>query len=277
MYANPTPQRACGDAPPRVAVLIPAFEAGNILEDLVERLVGAGVPAIIVVDDGSRPERQRTFERLARQPEVHLLHHVRNLGKGMALKTGMRYFLEHLPHYTGLVTANAGGQHSAEDVVRVARALHKAPRLAVLGARNFDGTHGPAGLPRWTRMGNRAMVFLFRAFTGIPVTDAQTGLRGLPTTLLPRLLELPGARYEYEMAVLLHIVRSRHPLAEQPIRTLHGESRTSQFRPLADSWRVLVTLLAPPQPGVLKPNGVATAETASDPERTSSSRTMHVK
>ena len=278
MSANLSFRRPCCDAPPRVAIVIPAYRPTGVLDNLVERLVDLGVPAVLVVDDGSGPKHQRVFERIGREPCVHVLRHAGNLGKGMALKTGMRYFLEHLRHYTGLVTADANGQHSVDDILRVARALHKAPRLAILGARTFHGVRAKSdsGLPQRALIGNRMMAFIFRAFTGVPLSDAQTGLRGLPTTLVPSLLALPGSRYEYEMSVLSHIARSGHPLAEQPIRTIYGPGISdSRFRPVADSWLVLRALIAAPQPSLFRPDVAALAEGAAEFERSSLDPTLH--
>jgi glycosyltransferase involved in cell wall biosynthesis len=233
-------------APPCVAILISAHEPGEALYELVERLVDAGAPAIIVVDDGTRAMYRRVFERIAHFPSVHVLRQTQDRGKGMALKTGIRYFLEHFGHYQGLVTAEADGRYDPNDILRVAKTLHRAPRLAVLGARSSLGRNG---VSRARSAASRLMVLLFKTFTGVPVSDPQTGLRGLPTSLLHHLLELPGRRYEYEMAVMLHIARSGHPLAEQPIHLLReAENTDPSFRPVADSARILCALLTSPQP-----------------------------
>jgi glycosyltransferase involved in cell wall biosynthesis len=233
-------------APKDVAVLIPAYQPGVVLETLIACLVDADVPAILLVDDGSPATVSAVFDRLAHQPRVHLLRHARNQGKGCALKTGMQYFLDHLHHYSGLVTADADGQHNADDIVRVARALHKSPRLAILGARNFRFpavSNAGTSIPLRALLGNRLTAALFRTLTGIQLTDAQTGLRALPASLLPGVLALPGRRYEFEMSMLLYIARTHHPLAEQPIRTLYDPvGGSSHFRLIADSVLVLRAL-----------------------------------
>src|SRR5438270_10535202 len=123
-------------APPAVAVLVIASEPGRALVDVVEPLVQAGAPAILVVDDGSSSSRRWVLDRVSLEPTVHLLRHSKPLGRGAAMKTGMRYLAEHLPHYTGLVTTTADGQYSTADVLRVMRALHRSPKLVVLGARD---------------------------------------------------------------------------------------------------------------------------------------------
>jgi glycosyltransferase involved in cell wall biosynthesis len=263
--------RPCRNAPRDVAVLIPAYQPADVLEQLITRLIGYGVPAVLLVDDGTCVAHRAIFDRLALQPRVHLLRHAENQGKGSALKTGIRYFLEHLHHYKGLVTAHGGGQHAAEDVIRVARALNKSPRLAIMGARSFGIALAPLsvrGVPLRKLLGNRLTAALFRSITEIPLTDVLTGLRALPTALLTELLELPGKRYEFEMCMLLHIARTRHPLAEQPIGTYyHPANVKSNFRTVTDSLRVLRALFDE-RAYASKPMFLVSAETAADPDLT---------
>lgn len=238
--------------PRDIAVLIPAYKPSEGAIDVVDRLSDAGVSTIILVDDGSPDRFQSLFDLLAQNPRVHLLRHPRNLGRGAALKTGMRYFLEHLSHYKGLVTADADGQHAPDDIIRIARALHRSPRLTIVGARTFTFPLWPEHPPLRSVFANRVTSALFRWTTHVPLTDTQSGLRALPAGILPSLLELPGSRYEFEMLVLIHLARTRQPLAEQPIRTLYDPANpTSNFRPLRDSLRVLGALFSRALPSSL--------------------------
>ena len=101
--------------------MIPAYQPGEPLVAVVEALLELGVQAIIVVNDGSRPDCAPFFERVARSGRVHLLHHAVNLGKGAALKTGMNYALVRFPGCAGVVTADADGQHHPDDIVKSIR------------------------------------------------------------------------------------------------------------------------------------------------------------
>jgi glycosyltransferase involved in cell wall biosynthesis len=224
-------------APSSVAVLVVTYEPGCPLLDLVESLVRAGAPAILVVDDGTSPARQWVLNKVALEPTVHLLRHPTAQGRGAALKAGMQYFLDHLRHYAGLVSVAADGQYSAEDVLRVARALHRSPTLAILGARQFGPSNGLSTRRCSSRpFSDRLLGFVFRVLTGIALADVQTRLRALPTGLLPRLLRIPGRRYDFELAMLLHIARSGYPLAEHAILGQPAlRSADPGFRPVADS------------------------------------------
>ena len=97
----------------RCGVLIPAYEPGEALPALTRTLMDKGVP-VVVVNDGSATGLEY-FERIRAQGAV-VLEHGENLGKGRALKTGLAWMAEQ--GYEGVVTADADGQHSLEDILR---------------------------------------------------------------------------------------------------------------------------------------------------------------
>ena len=245
MSTFPISESSVHAAPPGVAVLVTAYEPGRMLLDVVEPLICAGTPAIIVVDDGSSSAREWLLNRLALEPTVHLVRHSAPKGRGAALKTGIQYFLEHLRHYTGLVTTSVDGQYAAEDVLRLARALRRSPKLAIVAAREFP-EGGSAAMAWRSGLGltDRVLRMLFRVCTGIAISDIQTRLRALPTGVLPRLLRIPGNRFDYELAMLLHLARSGYPLAEHAVPgRLDSRSADPEFRPVSDSVSMLRAVL----------------------------------
>ena len=220
----------------RCGVLIPAYEPGEALPALTRALMDKGVP-VVVVNDGSATGLEY-FERIRAQGAV-VLEHKENLGKGRALKTGLAWMAEQ--GYEGVVTADADGQHSLEDILRVARALASGNRRLVLGIRDVSR------MPNRSRTGNRLTRTLFRLLYGIKLQDTQTGLRGIPLTGENRsgLLSLTGERYEYEMEMLIE-AGELFPagIQELEIETIYLEDSdtSSHFRPLADGARIYSVL-----------------------------------
>ncbi|HYL38980.1 MAG TPA: glycosyltransferase [Bryobacteraceae bacterium] len=218
-------------------ILIPAFRPGAALPSLVEKLLEAGVPAVVIVDDGSGPGSREIFERCAALAGVHILRHETNLGKGAALKTGLRYILEVFPG-CGVVTADADGQHAPEDIIQVARALEQNPGCLVLGCRHFD-----QHVPVRSRIGNLCTRALARVILGEVVQDTQTGLRGLPAKLLPYLPELSSNGYEFELDVLIASKHLGLGIREEKIQTIYAPGNpTSHFNPLRDSMKIYFVL-----------------------------------
>ena len=96
-------------AQPYVVVLIPAYKPGPDFPGLISDLVRLGVERICVVDDGSGVWFRARFDEAARHPQVHIVRHAINLGKGMTLLY-LLYFLRDRIHYSRLFPG-----HKAED------------------------------------------------------------------------------------------------------------------------------------------------------------------
>ena len=212
-----------------IAVLIPACQPDGKLVQVVEALRG-DFPHIVVVDDGSAG-CDETFAAIRNRVEA-LLVHPENRGKGAALKTGFAWIREHLPEIAGVVTADADGQHTPEDIRRVAEATAGRKGGIVLGVRTFEGP-----VPFRSRWGNGWTRILFRLLTGLAIRDTQSGLRGIPAGMLDRMLALRGDRYEYETRMLADARRHALPPLQIPIKTVYLEgNRSSHYRPLRDTF-----------------------------------------
>ena len=74
--------------------------------------------------------------------------------------------------------------------------------------------------------------------TGVSCNDTQTGLRGIPASLIPLALRCKGDRYDYEMNFLTEAVKSA-PLLMIPIETVYEDgNKGSHFRPVRDSFLI---------------------------------------
>ena len=220
-------------------VLIPAYQPDARLPRLILELHRADPSSkIVVVDDGSGQKFSDIFEASA-TAGAHVISYENNRGKGYALREGFTWIRDVAGDSPEcVVTADADGQHTLNDIFRVGRTCTDTGK-SVLGVREFVG-HVPAR----SRIGNTATSALFWLATGWKLKDTQTGLRAFPVALLPALLEVQGDRYEYELRVLLHLAKFRHPVTQIPIETIYEAGNpTSHFRPLQDSARIWAPLL----------------------------------
>ena len=220
-------------------VLIPAYQPDARLPRLILELHRADPSTkIVVVDDGSGQKFSDIFEASA-TAGAHVISYEHNRGKGYALREGFTWIRDVAgDSQECVVTADADGQHTLNDIFRVGRRCTDTGK-SVLGVREFVG-HVPAR----SRIGNTATSALFWLATGWKLKDTQTGLRAFPVALLPALLEVQGDRYEYELRVLLHLAKFRHPVTQIPIETIYEAGNpTSHFHPLQDSARIWAPLL----------------------------------
>lgn len=220
-------------------VLIPAYQPDARLPRLILELHRAYPSTkIVVVDDGSGEQYRDIFEA-SHTAGAHVISYENNRGKGYALREGFTWIRDVAGDSPEcVVTADADGQHTLNDIFRVGRTCTDTGK-SVLGVREFVG-HVPAR----SRIGNTATSALFWLATGWKLKDTQTGLRAFPVALLPELLKVQGDRYEYELRVLLHLAKFRHPVTQIPIETIYEAGNpTSHFRPLQDSARIWAPLL----------------------------------
>ena len=213
-------------------VIIPSYMPNQKLTELVDTLDSMGFK-IVVVNDGSTPDRDHIFEAVSSKADV-VCHDI-NRGKGAAIKTGLKYVKKHFEEPYVIVTADSDGQHLPEDIQRVCANAIAHPDCFILGSRNIDRDAPPK-----SSFGNSIIRRIFFAVTLRSIRDTQTGLRAFSHSFTDRLILIKGDRYEYEMKVLLNLVKSHIPIAEVPVHTVYFDNNSStHFRVMRDSLRIL--------------------------------------
>ncbi|MCR5784470.1 MAG: bifunctional glycosyltransferase family 2/GtrA family protein [Eubacterium sp.] len=220
----------------RKIALIPAYEPDFSLLNLVYELNDNNFD-IIVVDDGSGKKYSPIFN--ACQSVAAVISYPDNKGKGTALKTGLIYIRENFIGPYVVVTVDSDGQHKVKDVINVCEEAAKHPESLVLGSRKFDND-----VPLRSKFGNTVTRFVYRITSGMKVYDTQTGLRAFSQSLISRLCEIEGERYEYEMNVLMNFAKENRNIKEVWIETVYIEdNKSSHFNTIKDSWKIYKEIL----------------------------------
>lgn len=216
----------------KVAIVIPSYNHGTRISDVVWKSMDLGFP-LFVVDDGST---DATVEILSGIEGITVVTHAENRGKGVALQSG---FAAAQKTCDWAISLDADGQHNPQDVESLLAAVQKGRRPIVVGARmGMDGENVP-----WTsRFGRGFSNFWVRVSGGPRVTDSQSGFRLYP---LPETVDLKvsGKRFQYEVEVLVMANRAGIPVVEAPVQVVYqqGAERISHFHPWKDFLRNSVT------------------------------------
>ena len=222
-------------------ILIPSLEPDQRLPAYIRKLEESGFGHIVVVDDGSSDAYQSIFRQIEEIDErVTVLHHDVNHGKGVALKTGYRWIQENLKDISGVITADADGQHTVPDCIHLAEELEKGKRALYLGSRDFSLDN----VPPKSRAGNRFTSVLFFLLYGKWLQDTQTGLRAFRKEDLGFMQEVEGERFEYEMNVLVACARNDLPMIPITIETVYeNENKGTHYHPFRDSMRIFRVII----------------------------------
>lgn len=223
--------------PPLIPIVIPAYDPDERLVFLLKRLCKNKLFPVILVDDGSHSECQIFFKQAKEilKDNVIILKHENNCGKGRALKTAFSYVLKKYPTAIGVVTADSDGQHTPACIRKIYTALVKYTDQLILGVRNFQGSNVP-----WkSAFGNKLTSKILQFISGASIDDTQTGLRGIPVSLMPKLLLIPENRFEFETKMLL-IGLKETTICQVPIRTVYDsvDNHQTHFRPIVDSLKI---------------------------------------
>ena len=214
--------------PLRCAIVIPVYNHGAQVREVVEKCLQFRLP-VVVVDDGSTDS---TSDVLASLFGVTVIHHKKNQGKGASLLTG---FAAVLRFADWAITIDADGQHDPEDILSLTQAVPARQRPLVIGKREDMGHKNVPWTSRW---GRRFANFWVWTSCGRWLSDSQSGFRVYP---LPETLHLKtkARRFQFEVEVLVRAVWSGIPIIEAPVHAIYGppERRVSHFRPWLDFWR----------------------------------------
>ncbi|MFA9399008.1 MAG: GtrA family protein [Clostridiaceae bacterium] len=218
-------------------VLIPAYEPNMRMIELILKLRAKCDYNIIIVDDGSGSKYKDIFA-LAYEMGCTVLTQDVNKGKGEALKLGFKY-IENLGEKQGVVTADCDGQHSIQDIIKIAEAIEKGSNKIILGSRHFTGK-----VPFRSSFGNSITRSIFAFASGVKIYDTQTGLRGFAPHMLKWLCQVKGSRFEYEMNQLLETSSAGYSLNEIEIDTIYlEENKSSHFHAIKDSAKVYFPII----------------------------------
>ena len=222
-----------------IIFLFPSYQPTVLFCELLEEFRQLDPSPIVVVDDGSGPAYGELFQRAARVSDTVVLKNAVNLGKGAAIKHGMNRILLDHPDCIGVVTADADGQHAADDILKVASELRLRTTDVIFGSRDFK-----RDVPFRSKIGNVLSRYIYRFLIGINLSDTQTGLRGIPRRLMELSLAIRSNRYEFETEQIIAAKTAGLQFMEVPIRTVYiDDNRGSHFNPVLDSFRIYFVLL----------------------------------
>jgi glycosyltransferase involved in cell wall biosynthesis len=210
----------------RTAAVIPAYRGEKHISDIVRR-TRRQLDHVLVVDDGS----DDATARYAREAGAEMIVHNQNRGKGEAIKTGLRHWLDR--QFAYVIILDADGQHRPEEIERfIAAAASGVGPTFFLGNRMNDLT----GMPFVRRVVNRYMSHRISRLCGQKIPDTQCGFRMLDRQLIPELLGGGGGRFDYETEMLIVASRKGYRIESVAITTVYSDE-VSNIHPLRDALR----------------------------------------
>jgi len=195
----------------KLSVIIPAYNEAATLEEIVRRVRAAGLAGeIIVVDDGSSDGSAAILARLRNegQPELRLLHHSGNQGKGAAVRTGLAAVTGDL-----VLVQDADLEYDPADYQSLLAPFTDPSVQAVYGSRNLRRNPQSSFAFYW---GGRLLSWITNVLYGSRITDEATGYKVIRAGCL-RELNLTEDGFEFCPEVTGKLIRRGIHIHEVPI------------------------------------------------------------
>ncbi|MBA2355823.1 MAG: glycosyltransferase family 2 protein [Acidobacteria bacterium] len=214
-------------APDAVSILIPAYNEGPIVGDVIRTLLAVGPwHEILLVDDGSSDDTAAAAEAAG----ARVLRHPYNKGNGAAVKTGIRAA-------TGdyIMVIDGDGQHRPDDAQRLVALLGEYD--LVVGAR---AGHTQATGVR--RAGNGLLNAFATYMTGRVIPDLTSGFRGARRELLREFLYLIPNGFSTPTTTTLAFIKAGYSVLFVPIEA-RQRTGSSKIRLARDGTKFLLIIL----------------------------------
>lgn len=221
-----------------IGVLIPVYNEFRYLPSVLEEIKQLQdrrqdvLFKIAIVDDGST----RSMPAIIRNsPEIHLLKHEENRGKGAALRTGFEYFLNHT-HAVGVLTMDADLQHPPASIPLFLNAFHQKKGALIIGRRTRDISKMP-----FHRIVSNTLTSLILSFlVGQYIPDSQCGFRFYSRSVLASIL-VKEHGFHFESEILLRSGWRKFSFAFVPVPTIYNEAHSS-IRNVSDTFKFIAVV-----------------------------------
>jgi glycosyltransferase involved in cell wall biosynthesis len=192
----------------RIIAVMPAYNEEKRIASVISK-TKEYVDEIVVVDDGSSDNTSNVSKEAN-----FILKHAINMGKGLALKTGIEFALKRNPEL--IITIDADGQHEPSEIPKLINQIKEHKADLVIGSRTK-----PDNMPLLYRYGNFFIHSTFRLLFQ-NIKDTQSGFRIFNPDINEK-IKWQASDYKVEAEVLANANKHNLKCIEVPINTIYQD------------------------------------------------------
>ena len=195
----------------RLSVIIPAYNEASTIATVIELVRACGVPdlQLIIVDDCSTDGTGAILDALPPSPDLTILHHPVNRGKGAAIRTAQQHVAG-----DGVIIQDADLEYSPSEFPALLRPIAEGKAEAVFGSR-YSGREILVD-SFWHYFGNKVLTLASNIFSNLHLTDMETCYKMVRADLFTS-LTLECNRFGFEPEITAKLAARRARIYEIPI------------------------------------------------------------
>jgi glycosyltransferase involved in cell wall biosynthesis len=197
-----------------LSVVMPVFNERHTLIEILRRVRAVPIDKeIIIVDDGSTDGTRELLQSMEGAPDLRILFHPHNRGKGAALKTGFLVATGDI-----VIVQDADLEYDPAEYPRLIQPILQNKADVVFRSRFLTDQSRPVR-SYWHTLGNRVLTTLSNMFTDLNLTDMETCYkvfrREIIQAIAPRLMQ---KRFGIEPELTARLARGGYRIHEVGIR-----------------------------------------------------------
>lgn len=188
----------------KLSVVIPVYNELQWIREIVRRVQEVPIPKeLILIDDYSTDGTRAILKEMETVPNIRVIYHEKNQGKGAALRTGFK-------HATGdvVIVQDADLEYNPAEYPRLIQPIIENRADVVYGSRFIGDNHRV--LYFWHYIANKGLTLLSNFFTNLNLTDMETCYKVFRREVLQG-INLKSDRFGFEPEITAKIAKKKNP------------------------------------------------------------------
>lgn len=219
----------------KLSIVMPVYNEAQTILEILKRVKATGVAdEIVVVDDGSQ---DGTADALAdlNDPQVRLVVHPRNQGKGAAVRTGIQAAQGEL-----ILIQDADLEYDPRDIPALLKPMEEGIADVVYGSRFMGAPRRPTMF--WHMVANKLLTLITNILYNNILTDMETGYKLFRREALAG-ITIRSNSFNFEPEITAKLLKRRARIYEVPISFNPRDYSEGKKIKLKDAFEALWALL----------------------------------
>jgi glycosyltransferase involved in cell wall biosynthesis len=224
----------------KLSIIIPVHNEEKSIEKILEKVFSVDFSCgkeVIIIDDGSSDNTPKILLELNKKYDFKLLNHKNNLGKGTAIKTGLKIINSDL-----VIIQDADLEYDPNDI----------PLLLNNMTNEISAVYGKRGYKKWPKrcfyyvLGAKILTYMINILYNENLTDVYTGYKlfNLNKIDINLLKNLKSTGFEFEAEITCKILTNKGKIKEVPITYIPRNKEEGKHIGLKDAFKGFIMIIS---------------------------------